>query len=134
MGLYSINIESALNKPPRGHYTVYIKPPSFSFNTEYWNKNHLANVCFITYEDMKRDLPSVIRKVSSFLGKPVPEEKMAEFCDHLSFDKMKNNKAVNKDEFVKVSQYFCSTIGKYVRALQYTTTTFCLIYLVLSRC
>lgn len=51
---------------------------------------------------MKRDLPSVIRKVSGFLGKPVAEKDIPELTEHLSFDKMKKNDAVNKHEAVAV--------------------------------
>ena len=65
---------------------------------------HLENVCFITYEEMKNDLASVIRKVSTFLTRPVAEEKIPSLVDHLSFDKMKQNKSVNKQEFVEVSK------------------------------
>ena len=64
---------------------------------------HLENVCFITYEEMKNDLASVIRKVSAFLTRPVAEENIPSLVDHLSFDKMKKNKSVNKQEFVDVS-------------------------------
>ena len=64
---------------------------------------HLENVCFITYEEMKNDLASVIRKVSAFLTHPVAEENIPSLVDHLSFDKMKKNKSVNKQEFVDVS-------------------------------
>ena len=70
--------------------------------TEYWNERHLENVCFITYEEMKNDLASVIRKVSTFLSRPVAEENIPSLVDHLSFDKMKKNKSVNKQEFVEV--------------------------------
>ena len=75
----------------------------FNFS-EYWNMRHLENVCFITYEEMKNDLASVIRKVSTFLTRPVAEEKIPSLVDHLSFDKMKQNKSVNKQEFVEVSK------------------------------
>ena len=55
---------------------------------------------------MKIDLPSVAEKVAKFLGKALPEnpEGMKAFMEHLSFDKMKTNKAVNKDDFMTVSQ------------------------------
>ena len=66
---------------------------------------HLENVCFITYEEMKNDLASVIRKVSTFLTRPVAEDKIPSLVDHLSFDKMKKNKSVNKQEFVDVSYF-----------------------------
>ncbi len=45
-----------------------------------------------------------MNRVAKFLGKAIPEEKMAGFVDHLSFDKMKNNAAVNKDEQIKVKR------------------------------
>ena len=51
---------------------------------------------------MKTDLANVIRKVSTFLDCPVPEEKMSSLVDHLSFDKMKTNASVNKKNFVEV--------------------------------
>ena len=77
---------------------------------EYWNMRHLENVCFITYEEMKNDLASVIQKVSTFLTRPVAEEKIPSLVDHLSFDKMKQNKSVNKQEFVEVSNFFKSYV------------------------
>ena len=36
---------------------------------------------------MKKDLASVIRKTASFLDKAVPEDRMADLVDHLSFNK-----------------------------------------------
>ena len=76
----------------------------FIYFIEYWNKRHLDHVCFITYEEMKHDLAEVIRKVSSFLGYPVPEQNLPSLVDHLSFDKMKKNASVNKQEFVEVNK------------------------------
>ena len=52
---------------------------------------------------MKKDLAGVIRKVSAFLGKPISEDKVKILADHCSFDKMKNNKAVNKEQYLQVS-------------------------------
>ena len=86
-------------------FDVHLKQSSF-IQAEYWNVRHMANVCFITYEEMKCDLAAVVKKVSSFLGHPVPEEKMAAFVDHLSFDKMKKNAAVNKQDFVEVTKFY----------------------------
>ena len=53
---------------------------------------------------MKLDLPSVAAKVAKFLGKSFPSspQEMNAFMEHLSFDKMKTNKAVNKDDFMSV--------------------------------
>ena len=70
----------------------------------YWNRRHSPNILFLTYEEMKLDLPSVAAKVAKFLGKSLPSspQRMNAFMEHLSFDKMKTNKAVNKDDFMTV--------------------------------
>ena len=50
---------------------------------------------------MKRDLSSAISTVSAFLGIAAPQgESLSDLLDHLSFDKMKTNAAVNKCEVV----------------------------------
>lgn len=46
-----------------------------------------------------QDLASVIRRTAKFLGKTLTEEKVAALVDHLSFNKMKENPAVNYKEF-----------------------------------
>ena len=77
---------------------------------------HLDNVCFITYEEMKSDLAAVVRKVSSFLGRPVPEQNIPALVDHLSFDKMKKNAAVNKQEFVEVNNAWFTAISIFIKS------------------
>ena len=81
--------------------------PFFSHVLSYWNRRHLSNVCFITFEEMKADLASVVRKVANFLEKPLPssQEAFDQFLDHLSFNKMKKNAAVNKADFLEVSRF-----------------------------
>ena len=70
----------------------------------YWKVKHEDHILFVTYEEMKSDLPSVAKKVAGFLGKELPSSPlgMKNFMDHLSFDKMKTNVAVNKDDFMQV--------------------------------
>lgn len=70
---------------------------------QYWkqHKDNNADLIFITFEDMKADLASVVKKVAHFLGKPLPND-MNVFLDHLSFKKMKDNTAVNKADFIEV--------------------------------
>ena len=58
---------------------------------------------FITFEEMKSDLSAVIDKVSTFLGKSISSTDKPKLVDHLSFDSMKKNAAVNKEDFVKVN-------------------------------
>lgn len=67
----------------------------------FWNQRHCDNVLIITYEEMKRDLLSVIKTVAKFLKKDLPEEKIPQLLDHLSFESMKNNRAVNQQDKIE---------------------------------
>ena len=70
----------------------------------FWNRRQeLPNLLIVRYEEMKRDLPSVIRKVASFLNVTINEEDIPRLCNHLSFDEMKVNPTVNYELQVKVS-------------------------------
>jgi len=66
----------------------------------YWRKRHEDNILIIKYEDMKKDLESVMRKVAEFLNVSLPEDKIPILLDHLSFNSMKNNPSVNYEEFL----------------------------------
>jgi hypothetical protein len=50
---------------------------------------------------MKADLSSVVDKVANFLGKSISLVDKPKLLEHLSFDSMKSNKAVNKEDFVQ---------------------------------
>ena len=69
----------------------------------YWDKRDEPNIMFITFEEMKRGLPKVIKKVSSFIGKPVAENDIPTLADFLSFENMKANPTMNKQQTVDVS-------------------------------
>jgi len=66
----------------------------------YWNIRDQSNLLFITYEEMKKDLKAVIRKVCEFLGKTLTETQMDTLLAHLQFDAMKKNAAVNQQQHV----------------------------------
>ena len=75
--------------------------PFFHHVLGYWEKSKAEeNICFVTYEEMKRDLAGVIKRIGKFLDKPVADEDMPKLLDHLSFDKMKTNAMVNKQDLV----------------------------------
>ncbi|XP_065216849.1 luciferin sulfotransferase-like [Planococcus citri] len=52
-------------------------------------------ILFLKYEEMQKDLKSVIRKTSNFIDKSISESETETLLDHLSFSSMKNNPAVN---------------------------------------
>lgn len=52
---------------------------------------------------MKHDLPSVIRKTADFLGKTLTDPQVEKLCDHLSFNNMKTNRAVNLEAILEKS-------------------------------
>lgn len=69
---------------------------------EFWKMRTEPNVLFLTFEDMKKDLKSVMKKTADFLGKNLTEEQYQLLSDHLAFQNMKKNKAVNYDEVKEV--------------------------------
>ncbi|KAI8115272.1 hypothetical protein FF38_13467 [Lucilia cuprina] len=74
---------------PIGSYWKHVLP--------FWKHSTDPNVLFLKYEDMKRDLPAVVRKCANFLklNYQINDEDMKRICDHLKFDKMQSNPAVN---------------------------------------
>ncbi|XP_041068081.1 amine sulfotransferase-like [Carcharodon carcharias] len=63
----------------------------------YSHKDEL-NILFVTYEDMKKDLRSVIEKVASFLNKKLDGETLESILEHCTFKYMKENPETNYHE------------------------------------
>lgn len=70
----------------------------------------------LRYENMKKDMDTVIRDVSDFLtGRQLSEDKIASLTEHLSFAKMKDNTSVNYDRAYKVFEMFFGESGHFMR-------------------
>ncbi|VEN44378.1 unnamed protein product [Callosobruchus maculatus] len=67
----------------------------------FWEQRHKPNVMILRYEEMIKDLPGMIRKVASFLERPLSDEQVVKLRDHLSFDSMKKNPAVNNENLIE---------------------------------
>ncbi|XP_029040843.2 luciferin sulfotransferase-like [Osmia bicornis bicornis] len=74
--------------------------PYWDHIIEFWKKRNDPNMLFLKYEDMKADLPAVIKKTAAFLNKPVPVSGMKGLLEHLSFANMKTNPAVNFEKVI----------------------------------
>jgi hypothetical protein len=76
--------------------------PFIEHNLQYWEleKQGYPNILYLSYEEMKKDLLSVIRKTMRFLGKDYPKEKLDQLKEHLSFENMKKNPHVNKSDLL----------------------------------
>jgi len=70
----------------------------FEYVTELWQQRHHPNVCLLFFEDMKEDLASSIKQVARFFNKTLSNDVVDSLVDHLSFRKMKQNPAVNRED------------------------------------
>ncbi|KAJ8982719.1 hypothetical protein NQ317_019510 [Molorchus minor] len=70
----------------------------------YWERRHQSNILFVKYEEMIKDLPTVIRRVAQFLEKDLTDQQVAFLTDHLSFASMKKNRSVNYDTLVEFNK------------------------------
>lgn len=59
----------------------------------WWEIRDLPNVMLLHFNELKRDMPSEIRRVATFLEVPIDESKWDDIVDHCSFDYMKRNAA-----------------------------------------
>ena len=67
-------------------YTSY-----WSHVVDFWKMRNEPFIFFVTYEEMKRDLVGVLRRLSDFLERPqLTEDEMVKLVQHLSFDSMKS--------------------------------------------
>jgi len=71
--------------------------PFFQHLEEAWQLRNNSNLLFIFFEDMKKDLRSVVEKVSKFLNCTLSESEIEKLLDHLDIKNFRNNPAVNNE-------------------------------------
>ncbi|KAF6210737.1 hypothetical protein GE061_013847 [Apolygus lucorum] len=64
--------------------------PHIEHVKEGWERRGNPNMLFLFFEDLKKDLPSMIRKMASFLGKYVSDKDVEALANFLSFENMKS--------------------------------------------
>ncbi|XP_043231237.1 luciferin sulfotransferase-like [Amphibalanus amphitrite] len=74
-----------------------ISTPFFSNVLQAWKQRNHPNMLFVTFEEMKQDLRGVINRVAAHLGKQLTEKQLEQLERHLSFESMKDNQWVNKE-------------------------------------
>ena len=87
--------------------------PFFPHLEEAWQLRHHPNLLFLFYEDMKRDLGSVIDQVAQFLDCPLSREKKEQLIEHLDIKNFRNNPAVNAE--IGKTFGFMNKTGNFIR-------------------
>ncbi|XP_070495889.1 sulfotransferase 1C2-like isoform X2 [Chironomus tepperi] len=78
---------------------------------DFWKIRDEPNILFLFFEDMKRNLEQEVKKTMKFLNKDYSQDQIDKLCTHLSFDSIKDNKTVNKNE--ELRRFVTSVGGNY---------------------
>ncbi|XP_030565409.1 sulfotransferase family cytosolic 1B member 1-like [Drosophila novamexicana] len=74
----------------------------WSHIVDFWRMRNEPNIFFVTYEEMKRDLRAVVKRLCKFLSvDDVKDNQMEQLLQHLSFDNMKGSKYSNVTDLIK---------------------------------
>ncbi|XP_046391695.1 sulfotransferase 1C4-like [Ischnura elegans] len=75
--------------------------PYWSHLEEGWEMRDHPNMLFLFYEDLIKDMPSVLRKVAKFLNKSIDEINIAKMLDHLKIDNFRKNPSMKDSKSLK---------------------------------
>ncbi|XP_043265450.1 luciferin sulfotransferase-like [Colletes gigas] len=78
--------------------------PFWDHILQFWNRREDSNILFLKYEDLKSDLSTVIQKSATFLNKTMSNDQVKALLEHLSFNNMKSNPAVNYEDAVETNK------------------------------
>ena len=65
---------------------------------EWWAHKDEPNVLFLKYEDMKKDLPTNVKKIADFLGRSLDQETIEKIAQATTIDSMRMNTTEWKEE------------------------------------
>ena len=74
----------------------------FDFVKGWWPHRDNPNVCFFMYETMKQDLAPEVQRLAEFMGKLLDGDVIADICQQVSLESMKNNPHLNGSKITKV--------------------------------
>ncbi|XP_064616967.1 sulfotransferase 1A3-like [Liolophura sinensis] len=67
----------------------------FDVVLDWWKRKDDPSVCFVKYEDLKKDLRSGVETLASFLGVSLTEDQLQSVVNHCTFHNMKANPMSN---------------------------------------
>ncbi|XP_011164502.2 sulfotransferase 1C4 isoform X2 [Solenopsis invicta] len=70
--------------------------PYWEHVKEAWAMRHRANMMFLFYEDLIRDLSGNIKKIVAFFDKTYSDEQIAKLVEHLKIENFRKNPMVNQ--------------------------------------
>uniref|UniRef100_A0A8C6SQ13 Sulfotransferase n=1 Tax=Neogobius melanostomus TaxID=47308 RepID=A0A8C6SQ13_9GOBI len=94
--LFFCSLQKKMNKTLWFNVLLLVVFGKWTDHVKSWKHNNLGDrIMFITYEEMKEDLPAALRRISSFLGKNLSDETIHTIAEHCSFNAMKDNPMSN---------------------------------------
>ncbi|XP_022095565.1 sulfotransferase 1C2-like isoform X2 [Acanthaster planci] len=68
----------------------------------FWERRNEDNILFLRFEDAKKDLRGIVKRISAFLGKALPDDVIDAITDHCTFENMKKNPMTNPDTITQI--------------------------------
>ncbi|XP_038064363.1 sulfotransferase 1A3-like [Patiria miniata] len=68
----------------------------------FWERRNEDHICFLRFEDIKKDPRGTVKKLSEFLGKSFPDDVIDAITAHCSFANMKKNPMTNPDSLLEM--------------------------------
>lgn len=89
--------------------------PYWKHCQEFWERRNNENIFVTTFEEMKKNLSSVVRKMAKFFGKPLSDAQIDSVVRHCEFEAMKKNPTINPNLDLQFSQFYNEAVSPYLR-------------------